>query len=132
MTLLRGGVAPLAARILLCAIFLQGALGKIVDWPGNVRYMASHGLPLTSLLLGAALVIEAGGSLCVLAGWHARPAALVMAAYLAPVSVVFHDFWNHPGLQQTEFLKNAGVAGGMLMIAAFGPGKIALDRSARS
>lgn len=95
--------------------------------------MQSHQLPvqLIPAMLGIALVIEAGGVLCLLAGWQARAAAFVMFLYLAAVSVLLHNFWALHGAAaggaQTQFLKNVGIMGGLLMIAAYGPGKWSLD-----
>ncbi len=70
--------------------------------------------------------------LCLLAGWKARAAAFVMFLYLGMVSVLLHNFWAQHGASargmQTQFLKNAGIMGGLLMIAASGPGKWSLDR----
>jgi putative oxidoreductase len=127
-------MAPLAARILISAIFLQGAFGKIAGWSGQLAYMQGHGMRVAvAPLLGLALIIEAAGSLCLLLGYRARIAAAVMSGYLVIVSVMLHDFWASPaaraGLQQTEFLKNLAIAGGLLMIAAFGPGRIAITPS---
>jgi|SRR6185312_9914169 len=123
---------PLISRLLISAIFVQGALGKILGWSGQASYMQSHQLPvqLIPAMLGIALVIEAGGVLCLLAGWQARAAAFVMFLYLAAVSVLLHNFWalhGAAGGAQTQFLKNVGIMGGLLMIAAYGPGKWSLD-----
>ena len=124
---------PLISRLLISAIFVQGALGKILGWSGQASYMQSHQLPvqLIPAMLGIALVIEAGGVLCLLAGWQARAAAFVMFLYLAAVSVLLHNFWtlhgSAAGGAQTQFLKNVGIMGGLLMIAAYGPGKWSLD-----
>ena len=120
------GVAPLLARLLLVAVFVPAAISKALSWDANASYMASHHLPAVPLLLAAALAIEAGGILCVVLGWHARVAALVMAAYLVPVSFALHDFGG------TQFLKNLGILGGLLMIAAYGPGRLALSRAPAS
>jgi putative oxidoreductase len=121
---------PFAARILICAIFVQGALGKILGWSGQAAYMQSHGLRLITPLLATALLIEAGGVLCLLTGFAARCAALVMFVYLVLVSVLLHNFWAAPpasaGILQTQFLKNMGIAGGLLLLAANGPGRWAL------
>jgi len=129
---LSDAVFPLISRLLICAIFVQGALGKILGWSGQASYMQSHQLPvqLIPAMLGIALVIEAGGVLCLLAGWQARAAAFVMFLYLAAVSVLLHNFWalhGAAGGAQTQFLKNVGIMGGLLMIAAYGPGKWSLD-----
>ena len=124
-------LAPFAARVLISLIFVQGALGKIVGWSGQAAYMRSHGLKLIAPLLAAALVIEAAGVLCLLTGFAARFAALVMFVYLVLVSVLLHDFWAAPpasaGMLQTEFMKNMGIAGGLLLLAVYGPGRWALS-----
>jgi putative oxidoreductase len=130
---LSDAVFPLLSRLLISAIFVQGALGKILGWSGQASYMQSHQLPaqLIPTMLGIALVSEAGGVLCLLVGWQARAAAFVMFLYLAGVSVLLHNFWalhgSAAGGAQTQFLKNVGIMGGLLMIAACGPGKWSLD-----
>ena len=131
---LSDAVFPLISRLLISAIFVQGALGKIMGWSGQAAYIQSHHLPaqLIPAMLGAALLIEAGGVLCLLAGWKARAAAFVMFLYLGMVSVLLHNFWALQGASaggaQTQFLKNVGIMGGLLMIAASGPGKWSLNR----
>lgn len=126
-------IFPFISRLLICAIFVQGALGKILGWSGQASYMQSHHLPaqLIPAMLGVALVIEVGGVLCLLVGWNARAAAFVMFLYLGVVSVLLHNFWAAQGMaaggMQTQFLKNVGIMGGLLMIAANGPGKWSLD-----
>jgi putative oxidoreductase len=130
---LSDAVFPLLSRLLISAIFVQGALGKILGWSGQASYMQSHQLPsqLIPSMLGTAIVIEAGGVLCLLVGWRARAAAFGMFVYLAAVSVLLHNFWALHGAAaggaQTQFLKNVGIMGGLLMIAANGPGKWSLD-----
>ena len=125
------GLLPFTARLLLTAEFGIAANGKISDWSGQAGYMAAHGMTMIAPLLGAALVIEVVGSLCLLTGFQTRPAAAVMFVYLGIVSVRLHDFWNiaNPmvaGGTQTQFFKNLGMMGGLLMIAAYGPGRWAL------
>jgi len=55
-----------------------------------------------------------------------------MFLYLGLVSLLLHNFWAAQGLaaggMQTQFLKNLGIMGGLLMIAAFGPGKWSVSR----
>lgn len=91
--------------------------------------MQAHKLPAPMIapMLGIALLIEAAGVLCLIAGWQARAAAFVMFIYLGVVSVLLHNFWAAQGAaaggMQTQFLKNLGIMGGLLMIAAHGPGR---------
>jgi uncharacterized membrane protein YphA (DoxX/SURF4 family) len=61
-------VFPLIARLFISAIFVQGALGKILGWSGQAAYMQSHPLSgqLIPAMLGIALVIEAAGVICLI------------------------------------------------------------------
>jgi putative oxidoreductase len=119
---------PALGRILICLIFIQGAMGKLFGWDGQATYMARHGISPIAPLLAAALVVEVVGIVCLLLGYQARIAALIMAGYLFIVSVLLHDFWKVPGggMAKTEFFKNMGIMGGLLMIAAYGPGEWSL------
>lgn len=130
---LSGALFPLIGRLFISAIFVQGALGKITGWSGQASYMQSHHLParLIPVMLAAALLIEVAGVLCLIAGWQSRIAAFVMFLYLGVVSVLLHNFWAFQGMtaggMQTQFFKNVGIMGGLLMIAAFGAGRWSLD-----
>jgi putative oxidoreductase len=129
---LRFGLAPLVARWLLTLEFLVAVNGKISGWSGQASYMAAHGMTFVAPLLAAALAIEAIGSVCLLTGAGARTAAAVMFVYLGIVSVRLHDFWHQSagmsGMNATQFFKNLGIMGGLLMIAAYGPGVWSLGR----
>jgi putative oxidoreductase len=125
------GLLPLVARVLLAAEFVIAAHGKATGWSAQAAYMASHRMTLINPLLGAAFAIEVAGSLCLITGFKARGAAAIMFVYLGIVSIRLHDFWNiaNPmaaGGAQTQFFKNVGMMGGLLMIAAYGPGRWAL------
>jgi putative oxidoreductase len=119
-TTLLKGVLPLLARLLLSVIFVTSTLSKLFSWNGNVDYMTSKHLPMIPVLLAAALAIEGLGSLCLITGVAARAAATVMFLYLMPVTLLLHDFMS------TNFEKNLGIMGGLLMTAAYGPGRFAL------
>jgi len=124
------GLLPFGARLLISAIFVQGALGKITGWSGQAEYMASHGMRFIPPLLAAALVIEVLGTVALLTGYQARAAAFAMFLYLGIVSVMLHNFWALSGMSaganQTAFMKNLGIMGGLLLISAFGPGRWAI------
>lgn len=127
---LREGLLPFVARLLIVSEFVLALRGKIFGWEGQAAYMASHGMHFVEPLLAAALAIELLGSICLITGFQARHAAAVMAVYLTIVSIQLHDFWtmtaNAAGMNQTEFFKNLGMIGGLLMIAAYGPGRWAI------
>ncbi len=122
---------PLVGRILLTALFLLSGFMKLTNWSGTAAYMASQGLPAASLLLAGAVFVEVVGGLCIVIGYQTRIAAVVQFLYLIPVTLVFHRFWSAPPAQQMGFVvhfwKNIGIMGGLLLLAANGPGKLSVD-----
>ena len=123
--------AVLAGRILLGLIFVLSGFGKIAGFDHTVGYIAANGLPFPALLAVLTIGVELGGGLALAAGIYARQAALVLAAFTLLTAFIFHNFWAAPAAehlgQQINFLKNLAIAGGMLVLAAFGPGRLSLD-----
>jgi hypothetical protein len=82
-------------------------------------------------LLVTAIGVELGAGLAVLLGAKARWGAVILAIYLVPVTLWAHNFWAHYGAPFDEhvqlFLKNVGIIGGLIFLAAIGPGKYSLD-----
>ena len=112
-------------RVLLSAIFILSGLGKLPHFNDIAGMMAGKGIPLASVALVITLFIEIGGGLMVLTGFKVRYAALVMAVWLIPVTLVFHHFWGIPAEQQQDqmvnFLKNVAIMGGLLVLASASP-----------
>ncbi|CAM5795622.1 DoxX family protein [Rhizobacter fulvus] len=124
---------PLAliGRILLALIFVTSGFGKITGFEGTVGYIASKGLPMASVAAVIAIVIELGGGLAVVFGFLTRWAALALAVFTVIAAFIFHAYWGVPAeqvmMQQINFWKNISIAGGFLVLAAFGPGAISID-----
>lgn len=121
----------LLARLLMVALFLPAGLSKIGGFEGTVGYIASVGLPMASLGAVLAIAVEVLAPLALLVGWRTRWAALILAIFTLVASVFFHNFWAMPAeqqfMQQLMFMKNIGVVGGLLALAAFGAGAWSLD-----
>ncbi|WP_111641683.1 DoxX family protein [Marinimicrobium alkaliphilum] len=120
-------LSSLVGRCLLGFIFLGSGLGKIGGYAVTAESMMDKGLPLVDLLLIATIVIEVGaGALLMLGAWT-RAAALVLIAWLVPVTLVFHNFWAMPPAEQElemmMFMKNLAIMGGLLVLAAHGGGR---------
>lgn len=113
-------------RLALVALFLPAGLSKISGFEGTVGYINSVGLPLAAVGAVIAIIVEIGGGLALLTGLFARPAALILALFTAVASFAFHAFWAVPAeqafVQQLFFYKNVAVIGGLLILAAYGPG----------
>jgi len=132
---IRYGLLPLIARLLVILEFLVALNGKIFDWPGQAAYMSGKAMSFVAPLLGAALAIEAVGSLLLIVGFRARGAAAVLFVYLGIVSLRLHAFWaqtgNSAAMNRTQFFKNLGMMGGLLMIAVYGAGAWSIDARAQ-
>src|ERR1051326_2806346 len=117
----------LLGRLLLSAILILSGLGKLPHFHDVAGMMAAKGIPLATAALVITLLIEIGGGLMVLTGFKAKYAAIVIALWLVPVTLVFHHFWGIPEAQQQDqmvnFLKNVAIMGGLLVLAYASPEK---------
>ena len=128
-------LGQLVGRIALGAIFVISGLGKLANWSGTAGYAASKGIG--GALLAVATALELLGGISVIVGYKARWGALALLVFLVPVTLVFHHFWGLPPDQQqqqlVEFLKNLGLAGGLLIVLSRGAGAYSFDaRGARA
>lgn len=122
----------LIGRIFLAVIFLVSGFGKIGGFDGLIGQIASKGFPLPEAFAVATIVIEIGVAAMLVFGWKARWAAFLLAVFTAIVTLFFHNFWAVPEaqkmMQQIQFLKNLALIGGLLMVMAFGPGRLSVDK----
>ena len=120
------GVA-LAGRLLLAAIFILSGITKLGAAEGTIGYIASVGLPFADAIYYAVVALEIVGGLMLVAGFKTRAAAVALGGFSIVAAVIFHsDFADQN--QMIHFLKNLALAGGMLQVAAFGAGRLALSR----
>ena len=125
-------ILAVAGRVLLAALFLPSGIAKLVGFTGMSLFVASKGLPASELLVASSAVLEICASLALLAGWKIRWAALALTVFTLLAAVLFHDFWASPAnvemFQRQAFFKNLGIAGGLLLLAALGPGPLTLEK----
>ncbi|MFO1209681.1 MAG: DoxX family protein [Amaricoccus sp.] len=127
----------LLARVLLAFMFILAGWSKFADLPAAMAYTASGGIP--GFLAIPAAALELFGGLAILAGWQTRWAALALAAFAVVAGVLFHyvpaqalEGYDRVG-QIINFQKNLTIAGGLLLLAVTGPGRLSLDaRGTRS
>ena len=122
----------LVGRILLGLIFVLSGFQKLMGYSGVVASITGKGLPMPEVLAVLTVAIEVGAGLLLVIGWKARWAALLIFLFIIPVSLVFHNFWTMEGAQaamnKIQFMKNVSIMGGMLLAAAFGPGRYSVDK----
>ena len=124
----------LVGRILLAAVFLVAGLRKVMAIAGTVGYFTKLGLPMPDVMVYLAMIIEIGGALLLITGWRARFAAWVLMIFVLIATFFAHRFWEisdaaQYGNQLNHFLKNFAIIGGLLFVAACGPGSMSVDKS---
>ena len=119
------------ARPMLAAMFVVGGLDQLKH-PGTkadtARPLVEKLAPAIGLPDDTELLVRANGAAMVGAGALLalgrlpRLASTVLAATLVPTTVAAHSFWNEQdptvrAQQRTQFLKNLGLLGGLLLAA---------------
>lgn len=139
------------ARPLLASIFIYGGIGMLRDTQGHAKAVEPfltdtfdkvEGLvpdqvprdPATLVRIDAAVKIGAG--LALASGKAPRLASLALIGTLVPTTLAAHRFWEikdpaEKQAQQVQFLKNAGLAGGLLLAVSDTAGKPSLGWRAR-
>ncbi len=117
-------LAILLGRIGLAQIFILSGVQKIANYNATAGLLASHGLPPG--LLPLVIFAELGGGLAVLFGFLTRWAAIGLCVFTLLAAFFFHNNFADQ-MQAINFMKNIAIAGGFLVLAAFGPGAAALD-----
>ena len=122
-------IVELFGRVFLSALFLIEGVGKLFTQEQVITYMEDYGVP--GILFLPAVVLEILFPLMLIVGYKTRLAALVMSLFTLTVAIIFHtDFSN--GMQLVFFLKDLAIAGGFMIIIAYGSNKFSLDHFLRS
>ena len=116
-------------RLFLSALFLIEGSGKISMQEDVIMYMEEYGVP--GILFIPATALEILFPLFLILGYKTKWAASIMAIFTFAVAIIFHTNFDE-GMQQIFFLKDIAIAGGFMIIIAYGPGKISLDHYIKS
>ena len=120
----------LLVRLVWGYMFLHTGFGKLGNLSGTTEFFASLGLPLPFLNALMVGLLEATGGILLLAGFCSRPIAFLLAgnmlvAYLTAHRDAFANVDSFTAAAPYHFLAAA------LLVAAFGPGAIAIDELLR-
>ncbi len=116
--------AVAVGRALMAYIFIVEGYGKIVGFSEVAAYMQSFGV--APFLLPLVIVTELAGGALILTGLLTRYAAIALAGFAILTAFFFHNKGGDPD-QTVQFQKNLAIAGGFLVLAAYGPGAWSLD-----
>ena len=123
--------AMLLGRVLLALIFLVAGYRKLMGVAASAGYFAKLGFPMPEVMVWVAIAVELGGAILLIVGWKTRWAAWLLALFTLIAAFAAHRFWEFDAAQQANqmnhFLKNLAIVGGMIILAATGPGALSVD-----
>ena len=122
-------IVELIGRVFLSTLFLIEGLGKLFTQEQVITYMENYGVP--AILFVPAVALEILFPLLLIVGYKTRLAALVMALFTLTVAIIFHTDFSD-GMQLIFFLKDLAIAGGFMIIIAYGSNKFSLDHLLKS
>ena len=113
-----------AGRALFAVVVGYLAVGNLRDLESAVGYAESKGAPLASISVPLGSLALVAGAMAVLTGVYPVVGALAIVVFLVPITVIMHDFWTMEGHdrqnERIHFLKNVGLVGIALILAALG------------
>jgi putative oxidoreductase len=121
----------LYARFLLCLSLFWHAGFNIAVWNLQIAVLTHLTQSFTAPILSATTAAEIVLGIAILIGYLTRHIACLAALYTLLNAFLMHSFWSSdPGTQVNDamnFFQSIGLAGGFLMLAAFGPGEFSAD-----
>jgi putative oxidoreductase len=121
----------LLARVFLSVVFIFSGIEKLFFWREGVDELKGFRLPFPTLALAVTVAVQIGAGTMVLLGAYSRIGALILFGFTCAATLMGHSFWTMRGVafrkSLTTALEHLAIMGGFLLIAAAGPGRIALS-----
>jgi len=77
-------------------------------------------------LLPVVIAVEIIGGLMVILGLKVKWAAYALASFTLLAGIIFHSNFADQ-MQMILFMKNASIAGGLLLLSTYGAGELSID-----
>ena len=116
-------------RIFISSLFLIEGFKKISIQEDVIIYMENYGVP--GMLFTPAIILEILFPILLIVGYRTKWVASIMALFTFSVAIIFHTNFSE-NMQMILFLKDIAIAGGFMIIVAYGPGRISLDHYFKS
>lgn len=113
----------LVGRILIALIYATAVM-SVVSGKVPVEFAANGAkfIALPAIVVWVGYIIKALAGLCIIVGFQTRIAALALAVFTLITAFNYHD------LGGVVFMKEMTMLGGLLVLAAAGPGRFSLDK----
>ena len=119
-------------RALMSVIFIVSGYNQLIAIAGFTGYLGRLGVPSPQAVAWGVAAFELVAGVMLLVGFKTRWAALALAVFTAVALYMAHKFWAVPpdqySNQLNHALKNVAMIGGFLLLAAYGGGRLSIDR----
>ena len=113
--------APIIGRVLFGVIFLISAYFKIPNTPGfvmGVSMSAMAGIPLPTIAVALAFLLELTGGIALVVGWYVRIFAFLLALFVLAIALFF--FRNLTDQMQLGMFTNClGLIAGLFYVSVY-------------
>lgn len=121
----------LAGRVSIALVYLVSGLHKGLYYQKAVAEFREARIPLIALTLPGTIALHLAASVCIIIGYFTREAALALALFTILATLKVHAYWRLPvdaqlGRSRIAF-SNLAVTGGLLLLVAMGPGRMAIS-----
>ena len=112
-------------RGLLGSYFLLPGIMKVMQYDGTLSLMQLKGVPFSDMLLPVTIFLQITLGLFLIVGKVVRVSALLLFGMTLLINLFIHNFWALGGdpsyaHELQNFIKNLGVAAGLLVLAGRG------------
>ena len=109
-------------RSLLGIYFIGPGLSKVFSYAATLALMKVKGVPFSSILLPATIIIQIFGGLLLILGRNLREASLILFGLTITINIFIHNFWTLSGdptqaHEVQNFVKNLAIGAGLLVLA---------------
>ena len=123
-------IVLLVARIFLSVVFLVSGIHKSLYFKAAQQEFRAAKIPLPDVSLVIVIALHLIASISLIVGAYAEISAAGLDLFTLTVTLWVHDFWNHSAEQRMntarDTMANLAIVGGLLMVAAVGPGSYAI------
>lgn len=117
----------LVGRICLALVYLVSGIHKGIWYQKALVEFRQVRIPFVRLAVIGTVVLHIVAPLCLILGIFVRESALTLAVFTLLATFIAHDFWNLSGTdrlnQSRVAMAHVAIVGGLLLLAAAGPGR---------
>jgi putative oxidoreductase len=108
-------------RIIFGGFFAYSGLNHLQNSKGMAQYAGAKGVPAPEQAVQATGAMLLAGGLSIMAGLKPRQGLALIVAFLAPVSLQMHRFWEEQDpqkrqMEMIQFMKNMALLGAALAL----------------